>query len=527
MNHFFKNRQGHSIFLTGLQSHNSSTGNFMMSKTIQAIQQYGGNVLEAPVYWYAVEPSKGKFDFSSVKKLIQEARQNSLYLIILWFGTSKNGHPNYVPEYIKLNPSKYELAKGCNGAPVPSMSPHCQATLEADKLAFIELMKFIRSEDESIGTVLAVQVENETGLANTDRDYGKAANEDYKKPLPDQLKDIVLEDSGTCSVENTWRGHFGRHAHEAFCAWYHGLFTEEITAAGKAIYPLPMITNVMVGEHGNEEAGFDYSGGAPVGRVIDIWKKAAPSIDLLCPDLYCSSRDEYERICKRYSRDDNALFVPESFCHNMANALNMFRAVGKYNAIGVCCFGAESALKKDGSLLESAEPVAISMRSLASVAPLIIRYRGTDKIHALIQEEFMDEQYLRLENYHVLAKYFSTDSNQMNLGSTINRFDPENDKIFNDRGRALLFETGKDEFILAGTGVHVQFIHRPDSQDEDPFPKLTSRASGQLNFLSVEEGHFEDETFIVDYIRNGDETNGLVYVHSGQVVRIRLNPNYN
>lgn len=525
MNDFFQTKDGKPVFLTGLQSHNSSTGTFMMQKTIKAIKHYGGNVLEAPIYWNNIEPAENIFDFSLVKKLICDARFANLYLLILWFGSSKNGHPNYVPEYIKQNPQKYELAKSVTGAPVMSISPHCHATLAKDKRAFTKLMEFIRSEDEKIGTVLGIQVENEIGLANTDRDYGPTAETDYQRPVPAVLKDIVLEDCGEISGENTWRGRFGRHAHEAFCAWYHGVYVEEIASAGKQIYPLPMLVNVMVGEHGMEEAGLDYSGGAAVGRVLDIWKKAAPSIDLLCPDLYCSCRDEYERICKRYKRPDNPLFIPESSCHFMANALNMFRAVANFDAIGVCGFGAESALKDDGTLLESAIPVATSMHILSSVAPLLIRYHMTGKIHALIQEEFMSEQYLRLENYHVLAKYFSLDNDRMWLGSTINLCDPDNSYVSQERGRALLFETGESEFFLAGTGVHVSFLRRPAPLDEASYSKLTSRAYGQLNFLSVEEGHFENDNFVVDYVRNGDEANGLVYVHIGQVVRIRLNPN--
>lgn len=524
MNDFFHTKDDTPIFITGLQAHNSSTGTFMIQKTIQALKHYGGNVLEAPVYWNEIEPTENNFDFSLVKKLIRDTRAANLYLIILWFGSSKNGHPNYVPNYIKLNPQKYKLAKSITLAPVMSLSPHCHSTLERDKYAFTKLMNFIRLEDEKIGTVLGIQVENEMGLANTDRDYGLNAEIDYQKPIPAVLKDVILEDCGNTTGENTWKGKFGRHAHEAFCAWYHGIYVEEIASAGKKIYPLPMLVNVMVGENGMEEAGLNYSGGAAVGRVLDIWKKAAPSIDFLCPDLYCSCRDEYERICKRYNRPDNPLFIPESSCHSMPNALNMFRAVAKFNSIGICGFGAESTLKDDGTLLDSAIPVATSMRILSSVAPLIIRYHKTGKIHALIQEEYMSEQYLRLEHYHVLAKYLSLDNNHMWLGSTINMRNPDNFYILQERGRALLFETGESEFFLAGTGVHVSFLKRPDSLDENSYSKLTSRAYGQLNFLSVEEGHFENDNFIVDYIRNGDEANGLVYVHVGQIVRIRLNP---
>ena len=47
----------------------------------------------------------------------------------------------------------------------------------------------------------------------------------------------------------------------------------------------------------------------------------------------------------------------------------------------------------------------------------------------------------------------------------------------------------------------------------------------QLNFLSVEEGHFEGDRWVKDQDRNGDETNFSQYVLEGQIIRIRLNPN--
>jgi hypothetical protein len=88
-----------------------------------------------------------------------------------------------------------------------------------------------------------------------------------------------------------------------------------------------------------------------------------------------------------------------------------------------------------------------------------------------------------------------------------------------------LVEAGETEFYLAGAGIGLEFTSRPDPADDNPYPHLCSRQSGQLNFLSVEEGHFEDGRWVTDYIRNGDESNFMLYAHLGQVVRIRLNPN--
>ena len=98
MNSFFLDKKGAPFFVLGLQSHNSSTGTNMIGKTIHAIKQYGGNTLEAPVYWNRLEPEKDRYDLSLVQSLIDEARAADLRLVILWFAASKNGHPKYAPD---------------------------------------------------------------------------------------------------------------------------------------------------------------------------------------------------------------------------------------------------------------------------------------------------------------------------------------------------------------------------------------------------------------------------------------------
>lgn len=527
MNSFFTNAKDEPVLLMGLQSNNSSTGTAVLDREIGAVLQFGGNLLEAPVYWCQIEPEMDRYDFSMVEDLILRCRKAGLYLIILWFATSKNGHPNYAPEYIKRDPDTYAIAKAANGAPVASLSPHCEATLARDAQAFSRLMAFLREFDGDTRTVMAVQVQNEMGLANTDRDYSALAQRDYDAGVPEALAGITLEDCGDgCDpTAPGWRGRFGRHAHEAFSAWYHARYMERVAQAGKAAYGLPLITNVMLGEQGIEEAGYNYNAGAAVGRVLDIYKRAAPSLDLLCPDIYTQDEAGFRRVCGRYAREDNALFVPESPCAGIANALNMLTAIAEYGCVGYACFGANYTLDGAGELLEDARPLAISMRAAMGLAPLLLRYRGTGRVHALIQREFASGQYIRLADYHVEAKFISANpGKRYGLGSRVNLRDPANARHLQERGRALLIDAGDDTFYIAGAGVEVDFIRRSAPMDAQPFQRLTSRQNGTLNFLSVEEGHFEGDTWVVDYVRNGDEANFAVYVHDGQVVRIRLNP---
>lgn len=443
--------------MTGVQCHNSSTGTGMLQDAIRVAKEFHGNVLEAPVYWYLLEPQQGVYDTSHVRELIHTVRKAGLHLVILWFATNKNGHPNYAPEYIKLDPDTYRLVVEPDGLPVPSLSPHCQATLRADQQAFVELMKCIKEEDGDCGTVLAVQVENEAGLGGTDRDYSQAAQRDFENGVPPELEGVEIPDSGASMRDNSWRGRFGRHANEAFTAWHQARYIGEIAAAGKQVYNIPMYVNAMLG-HPYSEAGMAYNSGGP------------------------------------------------------SAALNVIRAAAQYEAVGVCCFGAESALDENGDLRKEVEDTAVSFQMVRNVAPLLLQYHGTGRIHAILQEEFMDQQLILTEGFRIVAHF------------DIRRRIPDTRETL-PRGRGILVQTGEYEFYLTGDNVALDFVARPDPEEEMPRFWLACRQSNQLNFLTVEEGHFDEQNqWVVDFRRNGDETNYETYARKGEVVRIRLNP---
>lgn len=321
------------MLLMGLQANNSSTGTDMLDREIAAVRLFCGNLFEAQVYWGQIEAQPDVFEFGMVQGLI-------------------------------------------------------------DKCRAARLMAFLKEYDGTEKTVVAVQVQNEMGLANTDRDYSVLAQSDYEKGVPNVLRSITLEDCGQCDTEAVgWNDRFGRHGNEAFSAYYHAAYMQRIADKGKAVYELPLITNVMLGENGIEEAGYNYNAGAAVGRVLDIYKAVATSIDIICPDIYNQDEAAFRRICSRYAREDNALLIPESPCLGTAHALNMMNAIANYGCIGYAAFGAGYTLHEDGSLLEEALEIAESMRAIMGVAPLIVKHRGSGNVHALVQREFADQQY--------------------------------------------------------------------------------------------------------------------------------------
>ena len=76
MRTFFQDKQGNPLLLTGWQCHNSSTGSAMIQKSIQVVREFHGNLLEASVYWYWLEPEQGvDTRLSHVRELIHTARR--------------------------------------------------------------------------------------------------------------------------------------------------------------------------------------------------------------------------------------------------------------------------------------------------------------------------------------------------------------------------------------------------------------------------------------------------------------------
>jgi beta-galactosidase GanA len=174
---------GQPFLMLGGQAHNSSSWPGMMPAVWSAIKALHANTLETPIYWEQIEAQPGKYNFSLVDTLLTQARENKVHLVILWFGTWKNGSNHYMPEWMKRDAVKYPNITGRNGQPVDSPSPHTQAAMEADAKAFSAVMRYLKRADPQ-HTVLMVQVENEPGSWGSVRDYSPEARKLFEGSVP-------------------------------------------------------------------------------------------------------------------------------------------------------------------------------------------------------------------------------------------------------------------------------------------------------------------------------------------------------
>ncbi|MDD4033225.1 MAG: beta-galactosidase, partial [Bacteroidales bacterium] len=236
---------GEPFFMFGGQSGNSSTWPKVLPNVWDVMTSMHANTLEIPIYWEQVEPEPGKYDFSMVQMLLDQAREKDIRLVLLWFATWKNGSNHYMPEWMKKDAVKYPNIIGKDGKPVDSPSPHATVTMEADAKAFTEVMKYLKQADPQ-HTVILVQVQNEPGSWGSVRDYSKTAQKLFEQAVPEALltPEVLKALNVSPGAKGTWTEVFGKNADEYFQAWSVASYIEYVAATGKAVNPLPMYGNV-------------------------------------------------------------------------------------------------------------------------------------------------------------------------------------------------------------------------------------------------------------------------------------------
>ena len=134
---------GRPMLLFSGEIHNSSASSaeYMEECVWPYLRPLNMNAVIAPVYWQLIEPREGEFDFELLDALIDQARRESMRLALLWFGLWKNGESTYVPDWVKRDQRRFFWARDSYGRPIYTISPFCDAAIEADARAFARLIR--------------------------------------------------------------------------------------------------------------------------------------------------------------------------------------------------------------------------------------------------------------------------------------------------------------------------------------------------------------------------------------------------
>ncbi len=513
---------GAPYLMLGAQSNNSSDWPATLPEVWAAIEYLHANTLETPIYWEQFEPREGQFDYSEVDTVLAQARAHHVHLVLLWFGTWKNGSQHYMPEWMKLDPQRYFHVMNKEGEYVDSPSPFATASLEADKRAFTAFMQHLKEADQE-RTVLMVQVENETGTWGTVRDYSAEANKLFEGPVPAEVMKAMGKTPS--APDPSWEQAFGPEAEIYLHAWAVSRYVEQVAAAGKAAYPLPLDCNAALRDPLKPETPVTYESGGPTDNVIPIWKAEAPAIDILAPDIYLQGTAQYLKVLELYHRPDNAILVPET-SGSARSARFFFSALG-LQAIGYSPFGldytrAPTVLPGETDTSKNAflDPTVQNYELIGPMMRDVARLNYEGKLQATSEVEGEPVQTLHFGDWDAVVSY------------GVGRRGPAKGNP-EPMGRALVAELGENRFLVTGFYCHVDFR---------PAGTAQQRKSGQIvvgmgqtpsaeidgkwvhrQFLRVEAGEYEDGAFKFLRILNGDQTDyGLPLGSQPEVLRVSV-----
>jgi len=463
------------LMLSG-ELHNSSSSNLDYMKPIwPKLGATGLNTVVTPLSWELIEPAEGKYDFTLVDGLIDQARQAHQRIVFLWLASWKNGMSSYAPVWVKEDSRRFTRVVE-HGSEVEILSPLCQATREADARAYAALMRHIKQVDGSQHTVLMMQVENEVGVLGDSRDRSEAANKAFASQVPDQLtaylkahRDDLYPDlreqweANGAKSTGTWTEVFGEgeRADEIFMAWQYAGYIQAVARSGKAEYDIPMYVNTWLPGENTPPGQYPSGGSQP--RVVDVWKAAGPGLDFYSPDLYAANFEEW---CQRYHRDGNPLYMPETR-GGAAGAANVFYALGEDAGLGFSPFGIESEAGET-------DPLGDSYRAIAAVAPLLLEHQAAGDVHG-----------------------FLLDRDRRSVDFTVNGYTAHVslDSIFgnaSESGFGLIMADGKDSFLGVGKGFRVSFTPLAESGQH-------------VGIGAIDEGRFDDGNWVAGRRLNGDE----------------------
>lgn len=482
---------GVRTLLLPAEVHNSSTSTgSAIRESFARIAALGADTVLAPVAWYQLEPAEGTFRYELVDERLEVASLHRLRLVLLWFGSCKNGESSYVPECVKLAPERSPRSATHDGE-VEVLSTFAESNRTADAAAFVALMRHLAATDTDRRVVM-VQVENEVGLLGDSRDRSALAEQAWQSAVPPEVLAAIRAAQSIPAHEawlaegspdaGTWAEVLGdgADAEEAFMAWAYASYVEAVAAAGAAEYALPLLVNAwldadvdfevpedvakpVIALAGGQRPGV-YPSGGPVFRVAPIWRAAAPTVDLLAPDIYFGG---FNKTARMYREAAGALFIPE-MRRDAPGVAQMFRAVGEYGAIGASPFGADSFVNDS----ESA-PLHDGYRLLRIVADALAT-SSSARTHGLVLTAEAPTASCRLGDYELTAT----------------AADPHGLSRPAYPAYAVIVEEEPGRFLVVGRGFTVTCRH------ED----------GPAFILSADEVNWVDGRVLVTRGLGGDET---------------------
>ena len=514
--------------LGGELSNSAATSVEDIDEVMPRMRALGLNTVLVPAYWELMETTEGQFDFTLIDRTIDVARRERLHVVFLWFGAWKNSMSCYTPGWFKQDTKRFPRAMTAEGKQMEIASCFSDNVLQADLKAFSALMRHIREKDPQREVVIMMQIENEIGMLESARDHSPLAEKAYK--------------------QERWAERYGtdEYADEKFMALSYARYVEHLAKAAREIHDMPLYVNAAMNSRGRRPG--EYPSAGPLAHLIDFWHEGAPSIDLLAPDIYDTG---FKSWCAQYAmplrpqdggKVKNRLFIPESRCCENSGVRALY-AFGEHQALGFSPFAIDQASPKETESVTKAYDLikqlaaansSLFLRPSGSKRPLVERtLHSSLKTWGLLFDQEDRERVINDDNVVMTCRHYFTLP-----------WDPRaTDGSTWPEGGAILIRLGKFDYLLAGSGVVIDFKTPTEKQQEqqktlgeDGFAESAANSQftmhrsarrdaclsknsqfkgKRIGLLSVDEVSITDDG-TMKYLRrhNGDQT------HQGRHVRI-------
>ena len=494
--------------LGGELSNSAATSVEDIEEVMPRMRALGLNTVLVPAYWELMEPMEGQFDFTLIDRTIDVARREQLHVVFLWFGVWKNSMSCYAPAWFKQDTKRFPRAMTTEGKQMEIASCFSDNVLQADLKAFSALMRHIREKDPQREVVVMMQIENEIGMLESARDHSPLAEKAYNK--------------------ERWAERYGtdEYADEKFMALSYARYVEHLARATREIHDMPLYVNAAMNSRGRRPG--EYPSAGPLAHLIDFWHEGAPSIDLLAPDIYDTG---FKSWCAQYAMPlrpqeggtvKNRLFIPESRCCENSGVRALY-AFGEHQALGFSPFAIDQASPKETESVIKAYGLLqqLSNSKFLGEPSGKAEWLNSKLSWGLLFDQEDRERIIDDDGVVMTCRHYFTLP-----------WDPRaTDGTTWPEGGAMLIRLGKYDYLLAGSGVVIDFKTPTEKQQEqqktlgeDGFAeaggnigqKANKRFNGKrLGLLSVDEVAIADEG-TMQYLRrhNGDQT------HQGRHARI-------
>ena len=493
--------------LGGELSNSAATSVTDIDEVMPRMRALGLNTVLVPAYWELMEPVEGKFDFTLIDRTIDVARREQLHVVFLWFGVWKNSMSCYTPSWFKQDTKRFPRAMTAEGKQMEIASCFSDNVLQADLKAFSALMRHIKERDPQREVVVMMQIENEIGMLESARDHSPQAEKAYKK--------------------ERWAERYGtdEYADEKFMALSYARYVEHLAKAARELHDMPLYVNAAMNSRGRRPG--EYPSAGPLAHLIDFWHEGTPSIDLLAPDIYDTG---FKSWCTQYAmplrpqdggKVKNRLFIPESRCCENSGVRALY-AFGEHQAIGFSPFAIDQASPKETE----------SVTQAYALLKQVFNVKRPLNTWGLLFDQEDRERIIKDDNVIMTCRHYFTLP-----------WDPRaTDGSTWPEGGAMLIRLGKFDYLLAGSGVVIDFKTPTEKQQEQQktlgedgfaeaggnshcnatlskreFSALNSQlfSGKRLGLLSVDEVEIADDG-TMQFLRrhNGDQT------HQGRHARI-------